>query len=169
MSISERFGKLQHDNESSNNNIKRTVSVTIPRESTTRDTFRTTSSRGVTKPRRASHEEPTRRTRGSNGNTRGGGTYGSTSERSTRGSTRGSTGRGRGTGRGRRGRGRGRGGDRKRTPGDLDKDLQSYMLSDPEKGKDLLDQDLEEYMKNRDSNSSNSSAAASTTTESKNA
>jgi hypothetical protein len=34
------------------------------------------------------------------------------------------------------------------------------MLSDPEKGRELLDTDLDDYMKQRDSNSSASTATA---------
>uniref|UniRef100_A0A6B2LQQ4 Chromatin target of PRMT1 protein C-terminal domain-containing protein n=1 Tax=Arcella intermedia TaxID=1963864 RepID=A0A6B2LQQ4_9EUKA len=64
-------------------------------------------------------------------------------------------GRGRG-GRGISSRGRGRGGrksaDNKKEgkPEDLDKDLENYWLKDEEKGAEMLDQELEDYMSHRD-------------------
>jgi len=61
-------------------------------------------------------------------------------------STRGGRGRGRG------GRGRGKALDKEKknvTKEDLDKEMDSYMLKDAEKGKDLLDTELDEYMSHR--------------------
>jgi len=133
MSLNERFSKIQQHNQTSAPE-KRIVSAPIERRKSgsTRPV-----SRGVTK---------TRRTLTSRGRVNGNGQRG-------RGANRNSTGRGRGNnikrGTG-RGRGRGRGLGRGRNPEALNKDLEKYMFSDPEKGKDVLDTDLEAYMKERD-------------------
>jgi len=149
LSIGERFTQIQKDNDDTKS--KRTVSVQQ------RQSSRSTT-RGVTKPRRASEGRRSLGSQRARDRSFSNGTQRRTRNTSTaRANGNGSSGRGR-----TRGRGRGRGARVSKSKEALDKDLQSYMLADPEKGKELLDSDLESYMKARDSTSATIATATST-------
>jgi len=147
LSLSERFGKVRVDQQAAL--TRKDVSFTRPTNqgvtktrNVTTNTIRNPGGRGVVNGR----------ARGLRGVKRGFGEVRAPSQfnQNTGNSRRGGTNRGRsGTNRGRGGRTRGRG-KKVLDANSLDKELTSYMLKDEKFGANMLDNELDEYMKGRD-------------------
>jgi len=159
--LNDRFRQIQEANKERRSETRRKVTRAIPTRSVS---MSRPVSRGVSKPTSRGgrgvlrSESNGRISRGRGGRRSSNGSKGKEGNKFLKTtSTRGRGGRG-GRGRGGRGTRGGRGGkvlsdkgEEKKgvTKEDLDKEMDSYMLKDAKKGKDLLDTELDEYMSHR--------------------